>query len=516
MTTPVPPKTSALKPQTNSTTADRVARIEVARRAKAGFLNTTESLLVVLDTQGCIALLNRKAKELLGFHKEDGLGINWFEHCVPSYSRVQIQNVFRSLITDRGERYVTLQTPVLSSDGSERLIAWNNALLRDDDGDVIGTISSGTDITDIFHATAALETSERQLREMKDALDQAAIVAITDVKGRISYVNEKFCEISGFKAVDLLGRDHRILNSGYHPKSFMRDLWTTIAKGRVWRGEILNRRKNSETYWVDTTIVPFLDDTGQPYQYVSIRTDITDRKTAEKNLRERTAMARLGEMASVVAHEVKNPLAGIGGALQVIVRRMPEKGRDRAVIGDILKRIELLNDTMEDLLDYARPRTLRVARVSLEMLLSRVRDQVLADPRFFGVEVVVDVKDHLTPDGETEQLTARLDERHMSAALLNLAINAAQALKGDGRVVLGARREEQGVSMTVSDNGPGIPETLRPRIFEPFFTTRHQGTGLGLAIVRQTVERHGGTASLHCPASGGTTVTLALPLNCED
>jgi PAS domain S-box-containing protein len=153
------------------------------------------------------------------------------------------------------------------------------------------------------------------LEDFKRALDHAAIVATTDVTGRITYVNEKFVEISGYSREELLGQDHRIINSGYHPKEYIQRLWRTIANGRVWHGEIRNRTKNGRYYWVETTIVPFLDGHGKPYQYIAIRADITARKVAEEQLRQQAALARVGQMAAVVAHEVRNPLAGIKGAM---------------------------------------------------------------------------------------------------------------------------------------------------------------------------------------------------------
>jgi signal transduction histidine kinase len=248
--------------------------------------------------------------------------------------------------------------------------------------------------------------------------------------------------------------------------------------------------------------VPFLDTRGKPYQYIAIRADITARKAAEERLAQQAALARVGQMAAVVAHEVRNPLAGIKGAIQVLMSRRTADDGELPVMRDIVARIDALSELINDLMVFARPRQPRLAVVELHGLLADAITIVRRDPTAHGVEIVVEGTDvSVTADGEL-----------VRATLLNLLLNAAQALAGQGQIVVGTERDDRDAVVQIRDTGPGIPADIRDQIFEPFFTTKARGGGLGLPIARRTAELHGGSLTLECPSEGGTIVTMRLPL----
>jgi PAS domain S-box-containing protein len=346
-----------------------------------------------------------------------------------------------------------------------------------------------------------LRRSAKDLADLKYALDQSAIVATTDVEGTITYVNDKFCEISKYPREALLGQNHRILNSGLHPIEFFKDMYRTIGRGGVWRGELRNRARDGNYYWVDTTIVPFLNDEGKPYQYIAIRYDITERKRSEAALREQSALAQVGKMAAVVAHEVRNPLAAIRGALQVIGRRLDTQSPEHAVIGEVISRVDGLNDIVQDLLLFARPRQPVLAPLPVRELLTSTVSLIKQDPTLADVTIVV---------GESDDVIAA-DAQQLRQVLLNLLINGAQAMHGRGGIHITARTAGQGCELRIHDQGPGISPEAREHLFEPFFTTKHRGTGLGLATARRILDAHSGKLTLECPPSGGTTAVVWVP-----
>jgi two-component system CheB/CheR fusion protein len=323
---------------------------------------------------------------------------------------------------------------------------------------------------------------------------------VTDQRGIITYANDKFLEISKYSREELLGRDHRIVNSGHHPREFIADLWRTIASGHVWRGELRNRAKDGSIYWVDTTIVPFLNERGKPRQYLAIRSDITQRKAAETKLAEQAALAQLGQLAAVVAHEVRNPLAGVRGTLQVLRSRAGTEAADRGIMDAMIARIDVLNSKVEDIMRFARPRSPVIEKLDLKPVLA---DAVVSARAAAGPacpEIIV-------ADGAVQ---VQVDREMLRDALLNLLLNACQSGTTAAIEVLVQEQDVMCV-IEIADRGTGFDGQDPERLFEAFHTTKKSGTGLGLAIVRRLVTLQGGTIELVPREGGGAIARLTVP-----
>ncbi len=235
------------------------------------------------DLEGRILTWNRSAEDLYGYAASEIIGRN-VALLTPPDRKEEVSAIIRAI--SQGEAYRSLETERQRKDGGRFAAQVTASPIRNASGRPVAISTVVHDITESKRAENSLRDSLREVTDLKAALDEHAIVAMTDRAGRITYVNDKFCAISKYSREELLGQNHRIINSGFHSREFFRVMWTTIASGGVWRGELRNRAKDGSIYWVDTTIVPFLDAHGRPRQYVAIRADITDRKNTEAQLRE--------------------------------------------------------------------------------------------------------------------------------------------------------------------------------------------------------------------------------------
>ena len=263
--------------------------------------------------------------------------------------------------------------------------------------------------------------------------------------------------------------------------------------------EVTGLRRDGTTFPVHLSVGEAIVDGRRIF--TGILHDLTARATLEERLREQTSLARLGEMAAVIAHEVRNPLTAVRGAIQVIGGRLPSDSRDAPIIAEIIARLDALNDLLQDLLLFARPPHPKLSKVAIAPLLEMVGELLSKDPAFKSL--------HIEIDGEAPLFTG--DVELLKIVFQNLFINAAQAMDGNGtiRVRIGSTGDSH--TITIADSGPGIPAAVRQKLFQPFQTTKARGTGLGLSTAKRLVEAHAGTITVDCPPTGGTVVCVHFP-----
>jgi len=285
---------------------DRRRAQEMTERL-AAIVEFSDDAIISKTLDGIITAWNHGAEKIFGYSTSEAIGKPMRMLIPPERAHEETDILARIA---RGESVEHFETVRIRKDGTLIDISAAVSPIKDGNGTIVGASKIARDISEHKRAEEALKqsfaTSDRALKELADqkfALDQHAIVAVTDVQGTITYVNEKFCSISQYSRDELIGQNHRILNSGHHPKEFFQQMYHAIAHGKVWHGEIKNRTKNGSAYWVDTTVVPSMDTGGKPRQYVAIRADITERKVVEETLREQS---KILELAQVLVRDMQS------------------------------------------------------------------------------------------------------------------------------------------------------------------------------------------------------------------
>ncbi len=362
----------------------------------------------------------------------------------------------------------------------------------------------------------------KELADFKRALDAHAIVAITDAQGRITYVNDMFCAISKYSREELLGQDHRIVNSGHHPKAFMQDLWHTILAGQVWKGEIKNRAKDGTFYWVEATIVPFLGPDGKPVQFLAIRADITQRKESEEALRQSQKLESLGVLAGGIAHDFNNLLTVILGNANLGALSLPSESAARPYLVQIEAACLRAADLTRQLLTYAGRGQLQVLDVDLNRLVEEMT-QLMA--------VSISKKAAVRYDLTAGLPCISADPSQMQQLVMNLVTNASEAIGDERSGLITVRTGVQTlgeayitglhpslplapgryVTLEVSDTGCGMSPAIQDRIFDPFYTTKFTGRGLGLSAMLGILRSHQGSLRVYSEEGRGSVFKLFLP-----
>jgi PAS domain S-box-containing protein len=382
------------------------------------------------------------------------------------------------------------------------------------------------DITERKRAEENLAQSLKEISDYKYALEESSIVAITDQKGIIRYANDNFCQISKYGRDELIGEDHRIINSGFHPPEFIRDLWVTIASGKIWKGELKNKAKDGTIYWVDTTIVPFLNEHGKPYQYIAIRSDITERKRvkeliiANKELafqseerEKRTselidANKVLEQFAYVASHDLQEPLRTVSNYMKVIEEDYLELLDANAVkyIHSINSATRRMSSLIKSLLDFSRlGRNTKIAHSDC----GKIIDDVLADlyTVIKGSNAIIEV---------SEMPTLNVFEIEIRQVFQNLITNAIKFRRENAQpnIKISSEKEKNAWKFSVSDNGIGIDPAYFLRIFDIFqrleTEAKYEGSGIGLANCKKIVQLHEGEIWVESIPEHGATFHFTI------
>jgi two-component system cell cycle sensor histidine kinase/response regulator CckA len=367
---------------------------------------------------------------------------------------------------------------------------------------------------------SAHKRAEGDLRKLFQAIEQSpASVMITDVDGRIEYVNPKFMETTGYTYAEVVGKTPGFLRSGYTSTREYQDLWKTIGAGQVWRGEFHNRRKNGELFWELASIAPVRDGRGKVTHYVAVKEDISELKATEERLRHSQRMEMIGQLTGGIAHDFNNLLAIILGNLQLLEEKRDLDAESRELIADAVWSAERGAQLTHRLLAFARRQWLNPKLTDINHVVEEMTGLLR---RTLGERI--EIREDLAHDvGET-----MIDRGQLENALLNLVVNARDAMPNGGvltistgTAVLPRDLQTPGedvvpgeyVALTVADSGTGMPPEVLERIFEPFFTTKKfgEGSGLGLSMVYGFVRQSGGHIAVESTVGGGSTVRLYMP-----
>ncbi|MEI6175449.1 MAG: PAS domain S-box protein [Verrucomicrobiota bacterium] len=371
--------------------------------------------------------------------------------------------------------------------------------------------------------TAELQTANASLTDFKAALDEHAMVSITDTDGIITYANDKFCLVSQYSREELIGQNHSIVKSGYHSKEFFREFWNTILSGRIWKGEIKNRAKDGSFYWSSNTVVPFLGEGGKPMQYIAIRTDISKRKQAEERIGKLNAAleSRAAELESTnhelesftysVSHDLRTPLRAVDGFSHMVIKHYADKLDDegRRKLGVIRSEAQRMGRLIDDLLAFSR-------------LVRQPIDPMPINMETMAREVFDELSTH-KPERKLRLNLQKLPPAFGSESLIrqvwvNLIGNAIKFtdIREDGQIEIGTLDGTDGGPIYyIKDNGAGFDMRYADKLFGVFQRLHSQeefsGTGVGLALVQRIIMRHGGRVWAEAEIDRGATFHFTLP-----
>ncbi len=490
------------------------AQVELARerdRARS-YLDIAGVILVALDRGGRVTLINRKGLETLGYQEDELVGKDWFETCLPVRYRNGVKYLFENIVS--GRNVESAEQPVLTRGGEERLIAWRNQMIRDESGVVLGTLSSGEDVTERRRSEAAM----RQLAAIVESSEEGIIGLTLD--GTVTSWNAGAERIYGYSAAEVLGQHARMLAPDSRQEEAAQLLERIRRSERVGTFETTRRHKDGREVEISLSIFPVRGPDGETVGAATIARDISERKRLQRQLWQSQKMEAIGRLAGGIAHDFNNLLGVVLGDAELALAEKGLSKEQRAAIEEIKEASERAAALTRQLLIFSRQQPVDARVVNLNAVINGFQNLLR---RLAGPQIVLHAV--LAPD-----LSAiRADPSHLLQLILNLVVNARDAMPQGGRVRIETANKTldesceashpglhpgRYVLLSVADNGPGMAAETLSRIFEPFFTTKEmgKGTGMGLATVYGVVRAIGGGVWVYSEPGHGTVFKIYLPV----
>jgi PAS domain S-box-containing protein len=466
---------------------------------------TSLDAIITTDARGNITSVSEGGSELLGIGRREVVGKPASEFYAAGVAeaarimeRLRKEGRIRNYLTD-----------IVTHSGRRKPIVLAASAIKDNLGRIVGTIAVAHDLTDIRRLEDELAEKHQFMANILQ--DSADAIITLDPDNVITSWNRGAEAIFGYTAAEVTGRSIDFL---LPPELQESDELALISERLRTRGAVRSYQterltKDGRRIQVIFTRTAIRDESGKVIGSSAVLKDVTTFRNLERQLADAEHLATLGELSAGLAHEIKNPLAGIKGAIDVIRDSMPATELHREILGDVLHEVNRIDKIVRDLLNYAKPKPPSVSEIHLVDVAQRLVTMARQSSKKEAQSI------RLLLSGEIPGFSG--DETQLEQVLLNLLLNAQAALPVDGHITvrLSYEPEEHVIRMEVTDDGPGIPEEIRRKIFQPFFTTRTDGTGLGLATCLKNVQYHGGTIDVWSDAGRGTRFTVNLPLICR-
>jgi PAS domain S-box-containing protein len=462
------------------------------------FIDLIPDMCFVVSADRQVLAYNQSARELLGLPEEPTSPIH-FNELLADDSPIPLLAVLRT--------------------GTSHNVREAEARFKRRDGTTVDALLSIKKIsgpTTDFLYVIARDVSEAKKKEL-DLLRFSNVVhytvnpiQITDAQGRMVYVNPAFERSTGYTKEELIGQNPNVVSSGKYNKEFWAKVWEKISAGKIWQGEIENRRKDGTPLYTQVLISPIVDSDGTVVGYLGSHRDITEQKQLEQQLMHSQKMESMGTLAAGIAHEVGNPLTSISSIVQVLQRTTTDEFA-REKLGLVQSQVHRITKIIRDLVDFSRPSNYQLLPTNIVNNVKEAVEIVKLAKKARHVRFSVEVLN------EIPLLSLVPDQ--ISQVFINILLNGVDAIDGkEGEIKVQVDRGNDAVFVSISDNGCGIAEENLPKIGEPFFTTKPvgQGTGLGLWVSQGIIRGFHGDIKLKSRRGEGTTFTITLPLNSKE